>query len=308
MAKVKVAHAKTNELGTIAGGIPGDQTGLEVCTQDFFEYDWTSVLRAKSQEEADKIAAYALIIAENNHIGYSQTNRYTMYLAAKSLGWNFKAITTNCDTDCSQMVATILIACGEKVSPYMYTGNEEGVILATEHFDSLKYTSPEELKRGDILLTTRKGHTAIVAETAQGENYNITPKWVGEAYGANFIPVYKNPSTSSARLAEWQTLGMGNLFDVCDEKGEFYYIRIAGIYYGWIEKKYCLRKSPYKEGYTTTELNLRQNAGAGFKRICTMPKNAKVSICDDKAASNGVKWYYVIYNGLYGFCSSKYVK
>lgn len=301
----KIAHATKNEIGTITGGQLGDQTGLEVMVQDFFEYSWTLVFRPKNPTIADKMAKYAEIIAENDHVGYGQgSDRYTMYLQAKSLSWNFEAISTDCATDCSQLMATICIACGMEVSPYMYTGNEEGCLDGTGEFYKLFYEYGMDLHRGDILLTTVKGHTAIVVE---GSFPNHIPKWVGEAYGLPLIPVYQSIGTLD-KLPEWPMLAAGNLFDVCDEILDYYFIRIAGEYFGWVEKRYVLRKTPVSSGSVTSAVHIRTNPGANYKSIGILEKGATVQVCDTKEAANGAAWYYVRYKDGFGFSSSKYIK
>lgn len=42
-----IAHASLNEKGTTTGGIPGDQTGGEICTRSYYNYPWDCVLRYK---------------------------------------------------------------------------------------------------------------------------------------------------------------------------------------------------------------------------------------------------------------------
>lgn len=301
----KIAHATKNEIGTITGGQLGDQTGLEVMVQDFFEYDWTWRFRPKNPTTADKLAKFAEQIAENDHVGYGQgSDRYTMYLEAKKLNWRFDLIEKPCATDCSQMMSCVCIACGMEVSPYMYTGNEYGCLSGTGEFDALPYEKGIDLHRGDILLTTVKGHTAIVVE---GSFPNHIPKWVGEAYGLPLIPVYQSIGTLD-KLPEWPMLAAGNLFDVCDEILDYYFIRIAGEYFGWVEKRYVLRKTPASSGSVTSAVHIRTNPGANYKSIGILEKGATVQICDTKEAANGAAWYYVRYKDGFGFSSSKYIK
>jgi len=301
----KLVHATKNEIGTVTGGMLGDQTGLEVMVQDFFEYGWTRVFRPKNPTVADKLARYAEIIAENDHIGYGQgSERYTMYLQAKALNWNFTAISTDCATDCSQLMATLCIACGMDVSPYMYTGNEEGCLDGTNQFNKLMYDYGMDLKRGDILLTTTKGHTAIVVE---GSFPNHIPCWVGEAYGQEFIPVYKDFSESSER-ADWPTLAAGNLFDVCDETTHWFFIRIAGEYFGWVRREFVLRKTPFGTGITTSAVNVRTQPGAQYKQIGIVEGKQLVYIADTKPAPNGADWHYIRFKDGFGFISARYVK
>lgn len=300
----KLVHATNNEMGTVVKGQPGDQTKTEVCKQDWFEYEWEYVFRPKSAALAEKTAKFAEIIAENDAIGYAQDERYTMYLRAKNLNWNFAAITNPVSTDCSQLVATILIASGIPVSPYMYTGNEKGCLQNTGEFVTLMYEKDMRLLRGDIVLTTRRGHTAIIVE---GTFPSQTPKWVGEAYGAQFIPVYKE-ANKNAKRCEWPTLGTGNLFDVCDEGKNWLYIRIAGNFFGWIERVYCLRKTVEKSGVVTSAVNVRTQPGKDFKQLGVLMTGANVEICDVKKAADGQDWYYIIYGNAWGFCSAKYVR
>lgn len=300
----KIAHATKNEIGTITGGQLGDQTGLEVMVQDFFEYSWTKVFRPKNPTIADKLARFAELIAENDHVGYGQgSDRYTMYLQAKSLNWEFKAISTDCATDCSQMIATICIACGMEVSPYMYTGNEEGCLDGTGQFHKLFYEYGMDLKRGDILLTQTKGHTAIVVE---GSFPSHIPQWVGECYGKDYVPVWNG--YLQVDRCDWPTLAAGNLFDVCDESSSHYYIRIAGEYYGWIRREYVLRKTPWKTGITTSAVNVRTQPGAQYKQIGWLEGGVEIPICDVKPAPNGADWYYIKWKDGFGFISAKYVK
>lgn len=300
----RLVHATNNEMGTVVNGQPGDQTKYEVCKQDWFEYEWEYVFRPKSAALAEKIAKYAEIIADNDAIGYAQDERYTMYMRAKNNGWNFAAITNPVSTDCSQLVATILIASGIPVSPYMYTGNEKGCLSNTGEFVTLTYGKGMLLLRGDIVLTTRRGHTAIVVE---GSFPSHIPQWVGEAYGQEFISVYKEYSELSPRC-EWPTLAAGNLFDVCDETTSWFYIRIAGEYYGWIRREYVLRKTPMASGIATSAVNVRSQPGSQYKKLGIIEEKETVQICDEKLAANGAPWYYIRYKDGFGFVSAKYIR
>ena len=47
---VRIAHASINENGKAHGGLPGDQTGKEVCIRDWYYKDWDYVLRPISSE------------------------------------------------------------------------------------------------------------------------------------------------------------------------------------------------------------------------------------------------------------------
>lgn len=298
-----IVHATKNEMGMISGGVPGDQTKTQVVKQEFFEYEWEYVFRPKDKEIAKKLVKNAEDIAANDNIGYSQGDRYSMYLRAKKLNWDFAAVTEPCYTDCSQLVASNCIAVGISVSPYMYTGNEKGALMATGYFDLITYKTGMTLEPGDILLTTKRGHTATVVERTFPDT---NPSWLGECYGVETAPVYSEPDESSD-FCSWPILGTGNLFDVCDEKDDWYYIRIANVNFGWIKKQFVLRKTPWQTGIVKSGVTVRQNAGSSFKKLGTLNDKDKIEICDVKKASNGVNWYYIKYKKSFGFCSSKYI-
>lgn len=302
---IYLVNATKNEIGSVSGGSYGDQTGLEVVKQEFFEYEWEYVFRPEDSVLAERLAEKAEIIAANDFVGYDQKDRYSMYLEARNLKWDFAAVKKPCSTDCSQLIATLCISEGLSVSPFMFTGNEKGELSACGAFLLINYKDGKtELKKGDIVLTTKRGHTAIITSTDQP---SVIPKWVGEAYGLQFIPVYKKADENSGR-AEWGTLGVGNLFDVCDEDGDFYYIRIAGQYFGYIRKIFTLRKTPAYSGTVTSAVNIRINAGSGYQKIGVLEGGENVQICDTKNAANGAPWYYIIYKDGWGFASARYIQ
>ena len=161
--KIRIAHARSSENGTIDGQ-PGDQTGREVMISDNTG-GWMSVIRACDPGQRIYIAAYAAQIANNEKIGYSQNTRLTLYDAWVQSGkGDFTKIKKKCNCDCSSMVACCVIASGTVISKDMWTGNELNTLVGSGYFVELGYAE-KQLKRGDILL--KKGHTAIVVETDQ---------------------------------------------------------------------------------------------------------------------------------------------
>ena len=131
--------------------------------------------------------------------------------------------------------------------------------------------------------------------------------WVGEVYGKSLISVYQYPSNDAPLLVEYPHLALGNLFEVIGEDGAFWQTKIAQRCVGWIRKEYCLRRTPQMTGSVTTDLHLRQKAGASSKSITVMPKGSVIQICDQKKAADGRPWDFVIYRNQYGFCSDRYV-
>lgn len=161
---VKIGHASIDERGRISGGEAGDQTGREVCTREWYNKPWAAVIRPKDSSVAEKIARAMEDACANNNIGYDQLQRTTLYTQAKAKNWIISAITTECECDCSSLVAVCVNAAGIAVSKDIYTGNEKSALQATGKFivytESKYVRTSDYLKRGDILLA--KGHTAIV--------------------------------------------------------------------------------------------------------------------------------------------------
>ena len=314
MAKILFSHAASNENGQTAGGKAGDQTKNEVRIQEFFEMDWEYILRPLDPKVAEDIAKDAEIAANNENIGYDQPDRYSFYEQAKAHNYEFDKIDRPCNTDCSQMCTTLAIGNGvPRLSKYVWTANMVEAFQYTKAYEIIPYQSKTQLRRGDFLLTVTRHHVVTVIKGyEEGETYSSTPQWVGEAYGAALIPVYASTSATK-KLTAYPNLATGNLFDVCDESGDFYYIRIAGMYYGWIKKQFVLRKTPYAKGVVQTDLHMRANAGTtidgkAVPSLMIMKKSAIIDICDVKKAQNGADWYHIYYKGLYGFCSARYVK
>ncbi len=173
---VKIGHAYSDENKSAKGGIAGDQTGNEVKTQNWYNRSkgWSAVFRPKNSTVAEKIAVAMEQACANSKIGYDQSQRTTLYTKAKEKNWDLSKITSNCECDCSSLVAVCVNAAGIAVSKDMYTGNQKAVLKATGQFELLtdsKYlTDSKCLKRGDILLGT--GHTAVVLSSGDDAKQN----------------------------------------------------------------------------------------------------------------------------------------
>lgn len=174
---VKIGSARNGENGA-TGNKAGDQSGAEVSTQNWYLHSkgWV-VLRPKSEAVAEKIAYDMQAACDNQNIGYDQNDRNTLYTAAKAVGFDCAKVKTKVETDCSALVRVCCAYAGISV-PDFTTANESAVLTASGAFERLsakKYTeSTDYLKRGDILVTKTKGHTAVVLE--DGAKVATTPK------------------------------------------------------------------------------------------------------------------------------------
>ena len=178
----KIGHASISENGT-ASGTAGDSTGKEVCIRDNYNIsniDPYIVLRPKNTSIAVGSIAACIAGCENNHIGYSQSSRNTLYNQAKTVNFNLTAVATDCNTDCSAFMTVCAIAGGSKItygSNAPTTSNMRVRFSQSGDYEvltSTKYTtSADYLKPGDILV--HEGvHTIMVLET-DGESLPEIP-------------------------------------------------------------------------------------------------------------------------------------
>ena len=161
MAIKYVSGACIDERGKASGGKAGDQTHREVYVHTLASSGkWTRILRPP--KNASIIVKQAYAAAANDHIGYDQSQRTTLFTAAQKVGFDLSAVKTNVETDCSALVAVLCNAAGFKVSKDMYTGNERSS-LAAQGFKDMPY-SEASLQPGDVLW--RSGHTVVYVGTS----------------------------------------------------------------------------------------------------------------------------------------------
>lgn len=320
---VKIGQAAIDENGRITGGSAGDQTKKEVRETEYDKQQWTAVYRCKDVDKAGLIADAMKQACKNDNIGYSQSDRYSMYLEMMKTG-NISKISTLCNTDCSQLVASCCIIAGITVTKFMSTSDEDKVLMGTGMFE--KYVDSEhlsggKLRAGDIMF--RPGHTAIITE---GEipltKLNTNPVWVGRIT-ATTATVYSN-SSCTKKYKDYPLLGKGNLIDVCAEVSNTYYVRIAGKHYAYVKKKY-VEHATKNDGWSTdpkyvvaatTLLFVHTEAGAtGSEKLQTkhpmLGQGNKVCVCDT-TKYNGEDWYYIRIDGtkefVYGWAAAKNFK
>ena len=265
---VKISNCGHDERGRYAGGKAGDQTGTEYQIMNWYSRPWLCVLRFNDAKIATMIADMATKAAQNNLIGYDQgtagnsNDRYSFWRHLKASNYDPAQITVACESDCSASTAAIVKGAGYRlnnarlkaVSIYLTTRNMRAAmkIAGAKVLTDRKYlTSGDYLKAGDILLNDNH-HVAIAVTTGAKANtlsastiLSKTPKWVGKVT-ANTLNVRTWAGTEYAQLKSYPTLAKGNLVDVCDtikakDGASWYYIRIAGKYFGFVSTKYICK-------------------------------------------------------------------
>lgn len=187
---VIIGSARIDERGKARGGKAGDNNGREVSTQTWYNRitnPWV-VLRPKIPAHAEKIARAMEMACANQHIGYDQGGRDTLYSAAAAYGYDVSKVTKAVETDCSALVRVCCAYAGIRVGNFRTT-TEASVLMATGYFEKFTASkfvhSSAYLRRGDVLVTKRQGHTVVVLTDGPkaGKVYGYGERIIGK--GAN---------------------------------------------------------------------------------------------------------------------------
>lgn len=167
----KVSNCGHDENWRYSGGTAGDQVGSEWYIRDWYYFSQNVVLRHPDAKVRAMIADMARAAAENDNVGYDQSQRETFWQQLKAAGYRPDDIRVKCEADCSSGVAAIVKGAGYRlndkklqgVSPSVYTGNERAALLNAgfKALTASKYlTSGDYLLAGDINLNESR-HTNI---------------------------------------------------------------------------------------------------------------------------------------------------
>lgn len=183
---VIIGSARSDEKGGITGGKAGDQkNGAEVSTQDWYLHSkgWI-IVRCKDAKKRAKIATSMKSACNNNHIGYDQSNRYSLYNEVKSKGFDPAKCDKDVETDCSGLTRVCICyagytACGDFNTESLVSvvskikdskGNPAFEIITDKSITS----KSDYLLAGDILVTATKGHVVVVI--TDGPKAGSTPE------------------------------------------------------------------------------------------------------------------------------------
>ena len=243
--------------------------------------NWGTVLRAKDPAKAEKIAVCAEQACKNSNIGYDQSDRSTLFNAVKDNGFKCdkNSLTIKVECDCSALARVCMHYAGIKVDNFV-TKTEEEVVMKSNAFNKFTFTTENELKRGDILITKEvPGHTAIVlsngsniATSAPAKN-DLSAKAVGQAVSRGRINVRTGASTKykiydfipkgtkvlvlSQTKSGWYKIVWKNA-----AKGYAYVSNVGGDYFDYTMFPYKVKvKSSVKV------LNIRSGPSTNFKKL-----------------------------------------
>ena len=317
---VKIGSARIDENGHARGGKAGDQTGREVSTQNWYLHSggWR-VFRPKSSTVAEKIAQDMQWACDNSYIGYDQNQRSNLYSVSKPYSFNCSKVTTNTETDCSALVRVCCAYAGVML-PDFNTVSEASALLKSGAFTELtgtKYTSsPDYLRRGDILVTRQKGHTVVVLTNGSKAEPLPADCKLGDR------TLERGMSGQDVKELQWDLMKLGYSFPQYGCDGDFGaetetnvrgFQRLVGIDVDGIfgpESYKALMKALDKLHQhiviTASSVNVRKGPGTLYDVIGIAHNGDKLPYGGEKREDGDRTWYLVEYEGQNGWVSSKY--
>lgn len=166
------------------------------------------------------------------------------------------------------------------------------------------------------LVTSILSSNSVPSASNQPVDQSYTA-WVGSCT-TNGTDVFSG-ATGASKLSTYPKLNAGNLVDVVGESGTRYHVRIAGKYFGYVEKGRIKNpnkkepKSPYPfvGKVTASKLNVRKKPGTGQPLLPEYPqlnKDNLVDVLGETKDSQGAKWYKISIAKKYaGYVSAKYI-
>lgn len=213
MAQVYIGSARHDENGKL-NGKEGDQlqTGSgndfkgEVSMQAYYTHKlgWDG-LRFIDIEFRHKAAERMVAATNNANIGYSQRSRNQII----SNGINTKK-KTNCD--CSSLLREVFIETTGKDPGVFSTADAKTVLLATGLVKSIT-VAESDLQVGDILITKKKGHCAVVVlgKTPEEPKKDIYyPAYLGR--GTSIVSALETVGEKDSSFAHRRKIALANGF------------------------------------------------------------------------------------------------
>lgn len=169
------------------------------------------------------------------------------------------------------------------------------------------------------------GSGSAGSDSSSGGALSKNPQWKGTVT-ADSLNVRTWAGTENG-LCSFSPLKNGSVVDVCDsikanDGDTWYYIKYNGKY-GFVHSEYVKKQSGSSSSssgglsktvqwtgtVTASALNVRTWAGTENSEcsFSPLPHGASVGVCDSLKANDGDTWYYIKYNGKYGFVHSDYV-
>ena len=178
---MKIIQASISENGTTKGDA-GNQNGKELNIRNWYNRPWDAVLRYKEKNIADEVVKIAKLLVNSYLVGYSQTDRNSLYQTLKEYNFDVNKYIasgkkTNCD--CSSFV----YACYACVLPKLRTDNNAPTTSTfIDFFNNKGFTiskneihtkTSDSIVNGDILLSIGK-HVVLAYDDSVNNVYSTS--------------------------------------------------------------------------------------------------------------------------------------
>lgn len=266
-----ISNCGHDENKKYSGGKAGDQTGAEWQVVNWYNRPWKCVLRHPDAGVRKLIAQMAKAAAVNNMVGYDQSQRGTFWTNLKDSNYDPAQITVKCEADCSSGIAAIVKAAG-----YRLNNQKLKNVSASCYTGNLRAS----LKAAGFNVLTDSKYLTSDAYLLEGDIILND----GVHVATNLTNGAKTSSTAASQAV---TVKSNAKLDTAHGFNK----SLAGTY-----------------KVTASALNLRAGAGTGKEVIAVMKNGETVQCYGYYNDNNGVKWLYVVYKGVVGYASSKYLK
>lgn len=201
-------------------------------------------------------------------------------------------------------------------------GDQTGAEFAVRGYRNYPWTH--------VLRYPESGATAQSTAEVKG---STSLKYVAQVKGVDpeTLNVRIGNGSYYPNIAGYPQLGEGNMVEVCDEKGDWAYVRIANKYYGWVAKAYLQKATASQpaskpaasstpkilyvakvNGVAPDTLNVRTGAGNNYPIYSAFPALGEgnlVEVLAEQKDSFGNKWCQVwIARAYKGYVYSAYLK
>lgn len=210
---VKISNSGSDEKGKYKGGQAGDQTGNEWRIRDWYNRPWNCVLRHPLAEARACIATLAVKAAENDHIGYDQSQRDTYGQELAKNDYDPSKISKNVESDCSKGVIDNIKATGhilgiEELIKFdaTYTGNMRSAAryAGFQILTDTKYLiSGDYLLAGDILLNDVHHTCTVITNGSKSAGESLTPHIATTEEWAMLPVLKKNSKGVAVKHLQW---------------------------------------------------------------------------------------------------------
>ena len=280
MSTVMMAHASQSETGS-KNGTKGDSTGKEVCTRTWYSkpWDWMAIFPDATVRET--IADTAEAAADNDNVGYGQSDRNTLNTEAKKVSYDISKIVTKCNCDCSSLANVSVVAAGKgaygsngwTTSTLKAQLQALGAVIIT---DSTYLTSSAYCVKGAIYC--KEGSHCAMGLT-NGSKYATTLSKAG-------IAISSSSGSSSSSTSSTPTYKTGTVYTT---------------------KVECLnvRKGPGTKYAKLSKSELTTNAQANSNSKGQLNKGTKVTCKGTSTDSSGNIWMKIPSGYIAAYYSSK---